>query len=662
MPRVGSVRNAFTAGVLDETALGRVDLAVYQQGLKTGRNWIAKSLGSARARPGMNYMADVGADGQVFDYLFDDDEAYVVCLVTTGLKIYRWDGSTLTACSISSGSIPYTTALQCRNAKYAAAGDKIFLFHEDFPVQEITRTGATTFTVANYAFDTGTSTGNQVYQPYYRYADQGITMTLSALTGAGVTITMSSAVFVNSGAVTHIGTRFRRMFATNDWREIEITGVTSSTVATGTVRGNLSSASMGATTATVDWDEQMISTVRGYPRCGALISQRIWMAGFRDRPNGIVGSQVGDFYNFFLGTALDAEGIDFEIFDTQVHAIRAILGHRHLQVYTNSAEFFAKGESYTPGTFALTRSTPFGCNGVQPLAIDGATLFCQANNGAIREFVYDDTQQSYDSEVVSLFAPSLISTPIAQVVTRGTQADPEQYAFFPMTAGTMAVFLSIRAQKVAAWFQFTTDGLYLGAANLAYTGQSSLFFFVKRTINAVTKYYLELWDATHVLDCAITKTPNPTTRVVTGLSHLEGKVVSVVGNNWFLGTYTVSSGQITLDEHAAGITSVVVGLNPDDLIETTPLVVDFGLGPSLDQRVRINRITIGYISSLAISVQGRAITFRQVNDDHSLAAVAQTGEKRYYPLQGWVFRPTIEIRKGAPLPTQISFIHARLSV
>ena len=82
----------------------------------------------------------------------------------------------------------------------------------------------------HFAFKTSTN-NDEVYQPYFKFADDEITLDISTATaGTGVTLT-TSADYFESGMV---GTRIRYHGS-----EIEITGYTNATTATGTLKKNV---------------------------------------------------------------------------------------------------------------------------------------------------------------------------------------------------------------------------------------------------------------------------------------------------------------------------------------------------------------------------------------------------------------------------------------
>jgi len=88
----------------------------------------------------------------------------------------------------------------------------------------------------------------------------------------------------------------------------------------------------------------------------------------------------------------------------------------------------------------------------------------------------------------------------------------------------------------------------VGAANA--NASDSLFAnFVEST-----KHYVEILDDDRTTDCSFqlfdgsADGNKPTSTTVTGLTHLEGETVEVIRDDIFLGTKTVASGEITIDQ------------------------------------------------------------------------------------------------------------------
>ena len=486
-----TLQTSFSSGELDPLMRMRSDLKAYFKAGKKARNVALYAQGGARRRPGTIYRANLGASSILHEYSFTEGQDYVLAFQNTKILIYNSSGTLLQTLT----SQPWNLA-QCKELTLTASGDTIIVFHKDVWPRQLTRTGASTFTSADFVFEQHTD-GQPKYQPYFKFLADSVTLTPSATSGTGITVTASANLFVSD----HVNTIMRI-----GKKEILITAVGSATSATATVRETLAS-----TNANTDWDEQAFSAVRGHPRCGTFHDQRLYMAGSTDRPDAIVGSKVSAFFNFDVGSAEDAEGIDATVAGDNIAEIRHVVATRHLQLFTNGGEVFVPQNAsspITPSNIRFVPQTPYGCSQkVNPVKFDGSTLFLQRTGKVIREFVFNDTEQAYTSNAVSILSNHLINSCIDTAMLLGTETRPEQYAFFVNentgtstdTDGTIAVFHSVRNEDLAGWVQWNTDGDF---ESMSQAG-SSLFAATKRTINGSTVYWLEQFDDDVTVDAAI---------------------------------------------------------------------------------------------------------------------------------------------------------------
>jgi hypothetical protein len=230
------------------------------------------------------------------------------------------------------------------NPPVGSGGDTVLLCHPDVPPKKLLRLGDTTWSLDDWRY-TQSDTSAASLQPYYKYADDLVTLTPSATTGS-VTVTASASVFENGHLNTYLKIKNKNL---------QITHITSSTIVTATVIETLTDIS-----ATVDWAEQSFSPVHGYPVATAFHQDRLVIGGSRDLPNRLWLSRSGDFWNFDKGTGLDNEGIEFGLFSDQINAIKAVFSGRHLQVFTSGAEWIVTGTPLTPTNIQLIRQTRIG--------------------------------------------------------------------------------------------------------------------------------------------------------------------------------------------------------------------------------------------------------------------------------------------------------------
>jgi len=527
MPRkIRQVYTNFSAGEINNLLNARTDAKAYFEGGKQVRNWYLLDEGGVMRRPATEYMATMPGECRIIPFVFSNDEVALFVLSNNRLDVYSNTGSVIQA-NITS-NCNWTTA-QLFELNYAQFGDTVFLTHRNNEPRKITRTSASTFTVAAYEFeldeDVVVSGAYKTHAPFYKYEDASVTLTLStSATGAGRTITASTGIF-SSDYVNH--------YLKIDGSQVLITGYTSPTVVTATVIETVS----GGTGPHNDWEEELFSVPRGYPQAVSFHDNRLWFGGIRDNPSAVIASQIGGYFNFDVGTGLANEAINVVIASDTVNEIRHFVSSRNLQIFTDSGEYYvpvsSQSAAITPTSIAFLRQTPYGCNRAAPIPFDGASLFSQKNGKSIREYVFSDIEQAYRSTSVSVLASHLIDSPKQLSMMTGNETKPEQFAFFLNSGlnddGKIAVFHSIRDEKIAGWTMWETQSGDKYHSITALNDQ--LFVIVKRIVPSGTKYFLERFanDDSITLDCSTTTTVfQKGTPLVNGASQ-TGNTLSVDG-------------------------------------------------------------------------------------------------------------------------------------
>jgi hypothetical protein len=323
MVKTTIIKTTFSAGEVSPDVLGRGDLRAYENGALALRNVFIQPTGGVTRRAGLRHIAAAAGAGRLIAFEFSTTQTYLLAI--TDHKITVYDGSAVEA----ELTAPYGTA-DIAQVAWTQSADTLLLVHPDYPPKKLTRSGAGVWALTDWTFYTA---GSRVRQPMYKFADAAVTVTPSATSGT-ITVTASAPVFDSA----HNGTRLRI-----GNKEVVITTVSSPTVVTASVQETL----LGAA-ATIDWEEQAFSAVRGYPATVVFHQDRLVIGGSRDLPNRLWMSQSGDLFNFDLGTGLDSEAIEFGIFSDQINAIRGVFSGRHLQVFTSGAEWMVTGDPLTP--------------------------------------------------------------------------------------------------------------------------------------------------------------------------------------------------------------------------------------------------------------------------------------------------------------------------
>jgi len=218
-------QNSFTRGEVDETVISRTDIAAFQQSLKKARNVFVLNQGPVERRQGTLFRYDLGETTRIEPFIFNEDQEYIIAFQNTKCKIFSTNGTLLqsfTSCAWTTSNLFELT--------YTQQADTMIITHNDFKPKIITRTGATTFTITDFAFKESTNQ-DQVYQPYFKFAEDSITLDIDQTTAqTGVTCTTSADYF----AATMVGTRLRYHGS-----ELLITAYTNPTTVTATLKKNV---------------------------------------------------------------------------------------------------------------------------------------------------------------------------------------------------------------------------------------------------------------------------------------------------------------------------------------------------------------------------------------------------------------------------------------
>lgn len=617
------IQHSFAGGEVDPKMLGRYDVAALGAGALSLLNCSQLVQGAVRDRGGFRYLA-TAQDGRLVPFRFNDDQRYIFLFYDTAVKIYDDAGTLL---QTTTGQDWVTADLF--ELKFTQSADTLIIFHPDFEPVRVLRTGASTFSFGALPFENDSEA-----RPYFKHADDTITLSLSAATGS-ITATTSSACITAD----HDGSTIKFNDGTDDHY---ITGIAYASPTTFT--GTLATTASG-TGPFIDWWEWAWSTPRGWPRCGVFHDERLLIGGTRDLPSTLFGSKTAAYFNFDVGTGLANEGINHSIGGDQVAEIRHLVSGRNLQIFTDDSEYFVPETStkpFAPENIRFQKQTPYGSSHVEPQLFDNGTIFTQNRVDVCREYLYDDIRSSYTSTAINLVSQHLVNSPRQTAVIYGHDGGPEQYYLVLNTDGTLAVFHGIRAEKIQSWLPWETAGTIRSICGM----EDDLYLLVQRTINAGTVYYIEKLDRSLTLDAAKTVTLGGPGTVFTGFTHLANETVHVVSGTLYLGEFAVNgSGEITIDTER---TTITAGLNYDVEVIPVPPELNFGTGTMLGEPKRLPAITLLLDSTVSIAVNGRPLNLRKVTDDLSLDPSPFTGSKVFRSL-GWSRDPTITITRPAPL-------------
>ena len=181
---------------------------------------------------------------------------------------------------------------------------------------------------------------------------------------------------------------------------------------------------------------------------------------------------------------------------------------------------------------------------------------------------------------------------------------------------------------------------------------------MKRTINGSTVRFIEYIDDSIFVDSGLSYSGVSAT-TLSGLSHLEGETVSIVGDGAVFPDATVSSGSVTLP---SAVTSAYIGLAYTTEIETLAPEVPQRDGASFGKKKSWNRIILNLYQTLGISVNDKQLIFRTGGDPMDSAPPVFTGQYDVTNL-GWKEADaTITIKQEQPLGMTLISLTGELNV
>lgn len=357
-----------------------------------------------------------------------------------------------------------------------------------------------------------------------------------------------------------------------------------------------------------------------YPSCVTFHQGRLVFAGTSLEPNRGWMSESDDFVSFattnIFAEVLDSSGINFGIASGEVNTILWLQSGPVLLIGTIGEEFQIKptslGEALTPTNMNVTGQTSYGSKeGIRPIKIGPSTLFVQQHGQRTRELVYSfeiDSFTAADTTIVS----EHIFREHTSAVSMCYQQIPNSLLWFVCEDGKLVSLTFEKEQQVYAWSNHSLggDGFVESIATIPSTEskQDELYMVVRRTIDGVTKRYLEVMvpdfypenpqDKTNMvyLDCSLTYEGTPIT-TMTGLDHLEGEEISLLVNGAVHPNRTVISGQVDLQLSA---TSVIAGYSYVSHVRTLPEEGGSPTGTSHGKLKKIVRVDIQLLDSIGL--------------------------------------------------------------
>ena len=475
--------------------------------------------------------------------------------------------------------------------RQAHKGDVKYITHGDYASRKLSRSSATTFAISLVSFVRG---------PFLDTNDTATTITPSAATGAGITLTASASLF----DALHVGSLWRVKDGV-----VKITAVASATSATADVQAEPdgTAGNLGGTGAYTDWAEGAFSAYRGYPAICAFHDGRLYYACTEYEPQKVWASVTYDYDNFDAGDGTaDADAVTFEIATEERSAIRWLSsGNKALSIGTTGGTFSAYGSSNGPITASdiqVNRDTNYGSSTLPAKRISSFLFYAQRNLQKIRELSY-----YYDYDITRAADMTMLAEHILRdgdgIIDWDYQQSPNDRLWCIRDDGVLAVLTRNPEQEVMGWSRIITDGEFESVCVIPKSeSDDQVWVVVKRVINGSTKRFIEFftlenfdedWDAV-CLDCSLTL-DNPIT--ITGATAANPVVVTAVAHGFSNGDQVKINGVVGMTELNGE--EFLVADKADDTFELTDLD-----GVDIDGSAYTAYISGGEVRKMVTAVSG----------------------------------------------------------
>jgi hypothetical protein len=559
----------------------------------------------------------------------------------------------------ASGSPTYTEN-ELPELQFTQSADILYITHPNHAPATLTRTGHTAWTLADYAYQRG---------PFRDTNITATTITPSADTGNGITLTASSSIFLS----THIGSLVRIKSGV-----VEIKTYASGTSVTADVQAEPDGTAGDLNTgpgATTDWAEGAWSDSRGWPSSVVFFEQRLWWAMVQT----LYSSKSGDYPNMDVGTGADDEAVIYTIASSQVNKIQWLSSGKILIVGTAGGEYkvsaSSQDEAITPTNVRIVKQSSYGSAYHESVEVKDVVLYLQRSKRSILEFAYRWEEQTYVSPDMTDLAEHITKDYIEYMAY---QQRPFSILWCVRNDGVLVGMTYDRERQMIAWHKHvstdsTGDSVFESVAvipSIEGNGYDELWVVVKRTINGSVVRYIEMLeqqydgealnsDECFFLDSGLSYN-GVATSSISGLDHLEGETVSVLADGVVFDDAVVSSGAITLKLATVTTTASVVhvGLAYTATLQTMRIEKQDVKGTSQGRKKRTNQVVFRLKDVKQYKYGSTPTgTLKEITE-----SALTSGDKEVEFVKGWDREGYITVKQEKPLPCTLVAIIAEVDV
>lgn len=236
-----------------------------------------------------------------------------------------------------------------------------------------------------------------------------------------------------------------------------------------------------------------IGLTGSFAQAVSYFEQRRVYGGATLYPSRIWMTRSNTLYDFGYSIPVkDTDRIVIEMAARQTERIRHLVPLGDLMVLTDQGEWQlspVNSDVITPTTISVRKQSNFGANYTVPVAVGQTAVYVTARGGHARELGYSNDQRGYVTGDLSLRAAHLFDG--KDLIDLDCIKSPFPVLWFVSTDGKLKGLTYIPDEKVYAWHEHDTDGVFESAASITEDLNDVLYVVVRRTVNGQTKRYIE---------------------------------------------------------------------------------------------------------------------------------------------------------------------------
>ena len=493
------------------------------------RKLLVHPQGAATRRVGTQFISEIKDSSKktrIIPFEFSTTQTYIMEFGNQYIRFYKDKGQITESDKTISGATQADPVVITATAHGYSNGDEVIITG----VVGMTELNNKHYLVANKTTNTFEITdvdGNDIDgSSFTAYTSGGTVNKVYEISSPFLTAELFDIKFAQSADTMYL------CHPNHDVRKLTRSGHTSWTLSTVSFTGSPSPAISGA-------DNR--------PSCVSFFEQRLVFANTNNNPQTLFFSKSGDYENMTTGTNAD-DAMIYTIASNQVNAIRFLKSQRTLVVGTTGGEFTVSADgtdaAITPTNIAIKRQSSYGSADVDAQPAGNAILFLQRAKRKIRELAYNFDVDGYQAADLTILNDTVTTSGVNEMTY---QQSPDSILWCVRDDGILSGLTYLRGEQVTAWHRHKLGGSFgTGDSAKAYgvvesvasisgsLNEDELWVVVKRTINSVTRRYIECFadfdfDETtatdfRFLDSHLTYSGSATT-TLSGLYHLEGQTV-----------------------------------------------------------------------------------------------------------------------------------------